>query len=42
VEAAFDPEMGAYAPHTHGSHVPGHAHDGALGHDDRIEDGPGP
>jgi urease accessory protein len=39
IDAPFDPEGGAYA---HGDHPHGHVHhedEGALEHDDRIEDG---
>ena len=37
IEAAFDPEVGAYAEHRHAQ--AGHDHDGAaLEHDDRLDD----
>jgi urease accessory protein len=38
VEAAFDPEIGAYAEHAHAAHAADDQDHGALEHDDRLDD----
>jgi urease accessory protein len=43
VEEAFDPETGAYGDHAaHGGHAHHHPDEGALGHDDRLDEDDGP